>query len=165
MATPSAVPSLQKHQNQSLPQHQQPSPQPPPPPPPPPNQSWSWTQSIATQAVVEGESFSIDLANYGSDPEGDTVTFSATGLPTGISLSGSVISGPSTAVGSYVIDIEATDSGSNSPTTSSFTLNVTAASATASPTTVLFDDAMQNGALFSSGGISSSELSSAGDPV
>ncbi len=69
---------------------------------------------------------SISLPINATDPEGDPLTFSATGLPTGLTISPSsgVISGTVTVAGSYNVTVTASDNISP-PGTASFVWNVT----------------------------------------
>jgi hypothetical protein len=55
-------------------------------------------QTIPDQTWVVGVPVMLDLANYCSDPDGDTLAFSLDQtLPAGVTLTGSVISGTPTA--------------------------------------------------------------------
>jgi hypothetical protein len=129
-----------------------------------PNQSWSWSQTIPTQSPDEGVSYALDLSTFGSDPEGDPVTYTATGLPAGLSVAGSSITGTPTENGSFSVSVDATDSGSNTAVSTSFSMNVTAASGS-QPAVLLFTDQLQNGATLWAGSVSDSEISVAGEPV
>jgi hypothetical protein len=51
---------------------------------------------IADQSAVEGEPFSLDVSGAFTDPDGDPLTYSAEGLPSGFVLSGSEIAGTPT---------------------------------------------------------------------
>jgi hypothetical protein len=68
----------------------------------------------------------VDLTITGTDPENDPLTFSATGLPTGASLtSAGVLSWPSASPGGdYTINVTASD-GLLSSVPMSFTITVT----------------------------------------
>src|SRR5690606_17151043 len=68
---------------------------------------------IPDESAVEGTPFSLDVSPSFADPDGDVLTLTATGLPSGFTLAGGVISGAPTAAhaqGSpYTITIEAAD--------------------------------------------------------
>ena len=95
---------------------------------PPTNQAPT-TTGIANQNAPVGQAFSLNVASSFSDPEGQTLTFSASGLPGGLSLSGSTISGTPSASGVSTVTVTATDPGSLSVSTS-FTITVNPASVT-----------------------------------
>ena len=62
------------------------------------NQAPSWS-TIPAQAWIVGVPVYIDLMDYVSDPDGDTLTFVLDQpLPDGVTLNGSVISGTPTTV-------------------------------------------------------------------
>lgn len=67
----------------------------------------------------------VSLPLSATDPENNPVTFSATGLPTGLGISASsgVISGSVTAAGTYAVTIRASD-GLSTPSSISFTWSV-----------------------------------------
>jgi YVTN family beta-propeller protein len=69
----------------------------------------------------------VSLPVTANDPENDPITFSATGLPTGLSISpgSGVISGSVTVAGTFNVTLTASD-GISTPATSSFIWNVTA---------------------------------------
>jgi len=83
---------------------------------------------IPDQTAVVGTAFApLDISGYVTEPDGDTITYSATGLPDGLNIDTTtgVISGtPVTAVGSpYSVTVTATDvDGSDSAT---FNITVT----------------------------------------
>ncbi|WP_461044071.1 putative Ig domain-containing protein, partial [Spirosoma harenae] len=88
------------------------------------NQSPFVNQPIANQQVQFGSSYNFVIpASTFVDPEGQPLTLSATGLPNGISLNGSILSGTPQAVGDYTITITATDKGGLQASTS-FVLQV-----------------------------------------
>ncbi|MEQ1750377.1 MAG: LamG-like jellyroll fold domain-containing protein, partial [Prosthecobacter sp.] len=74
-------------------------------------------QSTLRNAVVA-------LPISATDPEGATLTFSATGLPTGLTMNAGVISGSPTVAGSFNPVISVTD-GSSSPTSITFPWSIT----------------------------------------
>jgi len=61
------------------------------------------------QSIEEDTSLAIDLAAGGNDPEGDDVTFAVSGLPSGMTWSGSQISGSPTTAGTYAVTVDAID--------------------------------------------------------
>ncbi|GEM_PF-4361166 len=68
-------------------------------------------QPIPNQVLVVGQPYQLDLTNYFSDPDGQALTFIATGLPAGLQLSGSRISGSPTQAGSSTVQVTALDPG------------------------------------------------------
>ncbi len=98
--------------------------------------SFQWTVAAANQApvlaAVSGQSSTVgkavSLSLSGSDPEGVALTWSATGLPAGLSITSStgVISGTPTAAGSSTVQITARDA-QGAATTVSFGWTVMAA--------------------------------------
>ncbi len=84
---------------------------------------------IADQANSDSEFISLDVSGNFSDVEGDSLTFSATGLPTGLSIDPStgLISGTldssASAGGPYTVVITA-DDGNGGTVTDTFTWNV-----------------------------------------
>ena len=79
-------------------------------PPTPTNQAPT-TMGIANQNGTVGQPFSLNVAPFFSDPNGDALSFAASGLPTGLSLSGSTISGMPGALGVSSVTVTATDLG------------------------------------------------------
>jgi hypothetical protein len=71
--------------------------------------------------------FSLDVSDAFTEPKGETMTFSATGLPASLTIDGvtGVISGTPTVaeIGSYQVTVTATDPGGASAD-SEFTLDV-----------------------------------------
>jgi hypothetical protein len=97
-----------------------------PPPPPPANQSPTIT-APGPQSATVGTAFG-PLTVSASDPDNDSLTFSATGLPAGLSMSGAVISGtPTTNTGSpFTVTVTVND-GKGGTANASFQLTVAAA--------------------------------------
>lgn len=90
--------------------------------------------SIPDQSVTVNELFSLDVAQYFSDPDGDTLTYSTTStLPAGITLSGSVLSGTPTNVETQTIIIRATDPDGALVDSAGFEIDVIAAAVNAAP--------------------------------
>ena len=81
--------------------------------------------SPGDQTTTEGDS--VNLTISASDPDGDTLTYSASGLPTGLSINSStgVIAGTVTAVGSYNATVTVND-GNGGSDSASFTWSVNA---------------------------------------
>jgi len=80
---------------------------------------------IPDQNVKLGNSLSVNVANYTTEINGDPITYSATGLPSGMSINASTgnITGSPTTSGTFNVTATATDKdGSGS---SSFVINVT----------------------------------------
>ena len=88
-----------------------------------PNQAPT-TTGIPSQTLVQDQGYALALTNYFADPDGQALTFSAQGLPAGLSLSGSQISGAPSTTGVSTISITALDPGGLSASTS-FQLRVT----------------------------------------
>jgi fibronectin type 3 domain-containing protein len=86
--------------------------------------------SPLTETAIVGQPFSYTIT---SNPI--AASFSATGLPAGLSLSGAVISGTPTATGSFSIALSATNSaGQTGSATLSLTVNAATPTITSSPT-------------------------------
>ncbi|MFD2569251.1 putative Ig domain-containing protein [Spirosoma soli] len=82
------------------------------------------TTGIPNQTATVGQSFSLDLATAFSDAQTpNSLTLSATGLPAGLNLTGSTLSGTASQTGTSTVTVTATDPGSLSASTS-FTLTV-----------------------------------------
>jgi hypothetical protein len=78
---------------------------------------------IGNQAAVEGQAFTLNLATFFSDPDGDSLTFTQAGLPAGLTLSpAGVLSGVAGADGSFAIQVTASDGLASA--TGSFTLTI-----------------------------------------
>jgi hypothetical protein len=79
--------------------------------------------TIGNRTAVEGQSFTLNLAGFFSDPDGDSLTFTQAGLPAGLTLSPTgVLSGVAGADGSFQIQVTASDGVAS--VTSGFTLSV-----------------------------------------
>ncbi len=78
---------------------------------------------IADQSGDEGQPFALDLADHFSDADGDALSYSASGLPEGLTISASgVITGTPVADGAYPITVTASDGSLSAQST--FTLSV-----------------------------------------
>jgi hypothetical protein len=78
------------------------------------NQAPELDTPISDQSLPEGQPSNVDISGAFSDPDSDTLTFSATGLPLPISISAAgVLTGtPGAAdIGSYNVTVTATDPG------------------------------------------------------
>ena len=102
-------------------------------PPPPPTNQGPTTTGIANQSGTVGQGFSLNVISSFSDPNGDALSYIASGLPAGLSLSGSTISGTPSVSGVSTVSVTATDPGSLSVSTS-FTLTVNPATVVVPPT-------------------------------
>jgi len=93
----------------------------------PVNQAPVFSGSVASQNVTAGTAL-LPISGTFTDPEGDALTFTASGLPAnvGINSATGVISGTPTAIGSSSVVITATDSEGNSDSSNTFTISVTA---------------------------------------
>ncbi len=71
--------------------------------------------AISAPQVATGLAYSFDLASNFNDPEQGPLTFTATGLPTGLTLSpaGQISGTTNAALGSYTITVTATEAGSS----------------------------------------------------
>jgi MYXO-CTERM domain-containing protein len=97
-----------------------------PPPPPPANQAPTIT-APGPQSATVGTAFG-PLTVSASDPDNDSLTFTATGLPAGLSMAGAVISGtPTTNTGSPFTVTVTVDDGKGGTANASFQLTVAAA--------------------------------------
>ncbi|QIP16608.1 hypothetical protein G8759_30195 [Spirosoma aureum] len=67
------------------------------------------TRGIPNQTALHNQAYQLDLASYFSDPDQQSLKFTATGLPTGLSLNGSQISGVPSATGVSMVSITALD--------------------------------------------------------
>ncbi|QJD79750.1 beta strand repeat-containing protein [Spirosoma rhododendri] len=69
------------------------------------------TAGIPNQTIVEGQAYQLQLTSYFTDPDGQALTFQASGLPAGLSLTGSVISGTPAQTGVSTVKVTAIDPG------------------------------------------------------
>jgi Leucine-rich repeat (LRR) protein len=76
------------------------------------------TSGIPNQTILVNQAYQLQLTNYFSDPDGQALTFSGTGLPPGLSLNGSLISGTPSTTGVSNVQITALDPGGLSAQTS-----------------------------------------------
>ncbi|CCH52646.1 hypothetical protein BN8_01660 [Fibrisoma limi BUZ 3] len=82
------------------------------------------TTGIPSQTITVGQPFSLNVAPFFTDAETPgSLTFAATGLPDGLTLTGSTISGTPSTTGVSTVSVRATDPG-NLFVETSFTLNV-----------------------------------------
>lgn len=81
------------------------------------------TAGIPTQTTQVGQTFQLSLANYFTDPDGNHLTFKASGLHPNLSLTGAILSGTSSSTGSFPISVTAVDPGGLFVSTT-FQLNV-----------------------------------------
>jgi hypothetical protein len=68
-------------------------------------------QPIPDQVLVVGQNYQLELSSYFADPDGQSLSFTATGLPAGLQLSGSRISGSPTQAGTTTVQLTALDPG------------------------------------------------------
>ncbi|MFD2574557.1 putative Ig domain-containing protein [Spirosoma soli] len=94
------------------------------------------SSGIANQPLLQGQPYQLNLASYFSDPDGQALTFSATGLPAGLSLSNSLISGSPSTTGVSTVSSTALDPGGLSAT-ASFELTVNPVPTTPSGFTIV----------------------------
>ncbi|MEO0467331.1 MAG: putative Ig domain-containing protein, partial [Pseudomonadota bacterium] len=64
---------------------------------------------VADLEVADGDGVNINLANVFSDPEDDALTLQVSGLPDGVSFSGTTISGTPTETGVFTVTVTAND--------------------------------------------------------
>ncbi|QHV99022.1 FG-GAP-like repeat-containing protein [Spirosoma endbachense] len=76
------------------------------------------TNGIANQTILVGQAYQLQLTNYFSDPDGQSLTYSATGLPSGLSVNGGLISGTPSSTGVSSVQVTALDPGGLSAQTS-----------------------------------------------
>ncbi len=95
----------------------------PPPPPPGPTNSAPTIAAVAAQSSVQ--STSVAVAVTAQDPDGDTLSYSAVGLPTGVSISSTtgIMSGKPEVAGSNTVTVTVSDGALS--TQSSFTWVIT----------------------------------------
>ena len=83
-------------------------------PEPPPNKAPVAAGTIPARTVTEGESQSVDVQSYFSDPDGDTLAYTATSSATGavtVSASGSTMAITAVSPGEASVTVTATDPG------------------------------------------------------
>ncbi|GAB3888943.1 beta strand repeat-containing protein [Spirosoma agri] len=76
------------------------------------------TTGIPNQTIVQDQAYQLQLTTYFSDPDGQTLSFQASGLPTGLTLNGSVISGTPSQTGVSTVNVTALDPGGLTANTS-----------------------------------------------
>lgn len=82
--------------------------------------------AIGNHTGTESSAFSLNVASHFSDPDGDALTFSATGLPTGLSMDATgLISGMPSVAGASTVTVTAADPGLDSAS-GNFTLTIDA---------------------------------------
>ncbi len=84
---------------------------------------------LADQASVDSEVISLDVSSHFNDVDGDTLVFSATGLPTGLAMDSSgnitgTIDSSASGIGSYAVVVTVND-GFGGTITDTFTWSVT----------------------------------------
>ncbi len=92
-----------------------------------------WTISVPTigfmppgdQANDNGDTVNLSLVCYAWTSNGDPLTFSASGLPPGLTLSNGVIAGTLTTSGTYSVTLTATDPATDISATQTLTWTVT----------------------------------------
>ncbi|PRY25897.1 putative Ig domain-containing protein [Spirosoma oryzae] len=69
------------------------------------------TTGIPAQQLVQNQPYQLELTRYFADPDGQTLTYSSSALPAGLTLAGTTISGSPTAPGRTTVRITALDPG------------------------------------------------------
>ena len=82
------------------------------------------TSGIPNQSIRQDQPYQLCLTDYFADPDAQPLTYSASGLPAGLNLSGSRISGTPTQPGLSTVSVTALDPGGLQVSTS-FSLTVT----------------------------------------
>lgn len=93
----------------------------PPTPPPPANRAPTASGSIAAQTIPAGESVTVDVAGNFTDPDGNTLSFSAASSDDAVataSVSGSNVTINGVAAGTATVTVTASDPGGLSATQS-----------------------------------------------
>lgn len=90
------------------------------------NTPWIWTNNGRDPFLYlkVGDVYSLNLTGLGWDTEADVVTFRASGLPPGLSLSGDTISGTPSETGVYDVELIALDAGTGLPSPYQITIQV-----------------------------------------
>ncbi|MBC3784341.1 putative Ig domain-containing protein [Spirosoma utsteinense] len=100
---------------------------------PPANTAPTVANVIAPKSGTVGVGFTFTIpANTFSDPEGQALTYTVTGLPAGLTFAGTVISGTPSVSGVSTVSVKATDPGSLSASTT-FQLTISPAPVTPPP--------------------------------
>lgn len=88
----------------------------------------------ADVSVAKGVAItSIDMSSHFSDANSDTLAYTMTGNPAGLTLVGSTLSGSSTAVGTYTITVTASDDENGVSTTFDVTISNTTPTVVSAP--------------------------------
>ncbi|WP_420461611.1 Ig-like domain-containing protein [Candidatus Palauibacter sp.] len=85
---------------------------PPPPPPPPPPVAPVAVGSIPAQVMIVGQSVTVDVSPFFSDPDGGTLTYTAASSDAGVvsvSLTGSSLTATAVSAGTATVTVTATD--------------------------------------------------------
>ena len=85
---------------------------PPPPPPPPPPVAPVAVGSIPAQVMIVGQTATVDVSPFFSDPDGGTLTYTAASSDAGVvsvSLTGSTLTATAVAAGTATVTVTATD--------------------------------------------------------
>lgn len=144
------------------------------PPPPPTDAPWVWDSGILPNVeLTVGDALStIDPTTTVSDPDSDVTgfTFAWSGHDAaGLQLdTNGHLTGVASNLGTHEVTLTVTDPVTGQSDDRTFNVTVLADGTpppVSQPSLVLFDDQMQNSAGFAAGGLSTSVLSSAGDPV
>ena len=125
----------------------------------------AFSSTVPDQNATNGSAFSLDVASYFSGTETPfTYSLQAGTLPTGLSLSGSVISGTPTVdeVQSGVV-IRATDTATNTADTNSFSITVSSTPNTAPVADAGVDQSVTEGDTVTLNGTGSTDAD--GDPI
>ncbi|MBD2704856.1 hypothetical protein IC229_29765 [Spirosoma sp. BT702] len=85
------------------------------------------TVGISAQTATLNQPFQLNLSGYFTDPEGQTLTYSAQGLPAGLNVVNTLLSGTPSQTGMFGVTITAIDPG-NLSVSATFTLTVQAQS-------------------------------------
>lgn len=114
----------------------------------PPNSAPGFSGLIADQQIIEGDDIDpIDASAYFTDSDsGDTLSYSATGLPDELTINaGTGLLTGTPLAGDYTIVIKATDEAGASAVSNSFTIEVTAANAAPVFTGTIADQSVDEG--------------------